>query len=221
MCTDELIADGKKALEYRVNTGEVANLGPKVLTPDDRGEEPELGRGLLSPGLHEKTDNPWEWTRTDGDTGSGQKSAGFEGLMLDISAHSDQEDIGKEQDESNALVAEVHDLVDAIQQDNTVLESMAPAASLLELVDPMFSHEPKTPDKRDIPYEDPGIDTGGETPSSELEAIIGSRTLNSDDATYGEHSSDEDIEPEEEPTISSPGKGLGDFLRMVGGSWGV
>ncbi|KAL8761249.1 MAG: hypothetical protein Q9184_002629 [Pyrenodesmia sp. 2 TL-2023] len=220
-CTDELIADGKRALEYRVNTGEVANLGPKVLTPGDRGEEPELGRGLLSPDLYEKSENPWEWTGTERDTGSGQQSAGLEGLMLEGSAHSDQADIGNEQDESNALMSEVHDLVDAIHQDTTILESMAPVASVPELADTMFSHDPKTHDKLAIPYEDPGIDTGGETPSSELEAIIGSRTLNSEDPTYSEHSSDEDIKPEEEPTMSSPSKGLGDFLRMVGGSWGV
>ncbi|KAL8921693.1 MAG: hypothetical protein Q9208_005622 [Pyrenodesmia sp. 3 TL-2023] len=220
-CTDELIADGKRALEYRVNTGELANLGPKVLTPDDRGEEPELGRGLLSPGPYEKTENPWERIETERDTGSGQNPAGLEGLMLDMSAHSGQEDMDNEQEESNALVSEVHDLVDAIHRDYTVPESMAPVAPTPELAQSIFSRELKTTDNLDIPYEDPGIDTGGETPSSEVEAIMGSRTLNSDDATYIEHSNNEDIETAEEPTTSSPGKGLGDFLRMVGGSWGV
>lgn len=61
--TDELIADGKKALNYMVNTGEIANIGPRVLAPDDRDGEFELGRGLLSPGLDEKIENPWERSR--------------------------------------------------------------------------------------------------------------------------------------------------------------
>ena len=55
-CTEELIKDGNKALEYRVGIGDVP-LGGKVLTreearekeSDTSGEETEQRRGLLSP----------------------------------------------------------------------------------------------------------------------------------------------------------------------------
>ncbi len=219
-CTDELIADGRKALEYKVNTGEATNLGPRVLTPDDRVEELELGRGLLSPGTYEKTENPWERTTSEGGLESTAETDGLEGLMFDPFAHNDADNIRAEEKELDALDPEVDDLLNAIQQDHLVLESMEPVAPIPQASDSTFSHEPQTPQKLDIPYEDPGIDTGGETPAAELEAVIGSRTSSSEDASHAEHSSDEDIE-QEEPTINSPGKGLGEFLRLVGGSWGV
>ncbi|KAI4190811.1 MAG: hypothetical protein LQ346_004852 [Caloplaca aetnensis] len=219
-CTDELIAAGRKALEYKVNTGEGTNLGPKVLTPDDRVEEPELGRGLLSPGIYEKTENPWERTKSEGGLGGAAETDGLEGLMLDTSAHNETDKTGVEENELDALDPEVDDLLNAIHQDHLVLDSMEQIAFSPEVPDSTSSHEPQTPNKLDIPYEDPGIDTGGETPSAELEAVIGSRTSKSEHVTHTEPSSDEDIE-QEEPTISSPGKGLGEFLRLVGGSWGV
>ncbi|KAL8902585.1 MAG: hypothetical protein Q9207_004570 [Kuettlingeria erythrocarpa] len=219
-CTDELIADGRKALDYKVNTGEATNLGPKVLTPDDRVEELELGRGLLSPGIYEKIENPWEPTNSEGGLRGAAETDGLERLMFDNPAHNGTDNTGVEEEELDALDPEVDELLNAIQQDHLVLDSMESVAPIQQASDSTFSHKPHTPNNLDIPYEDPGIDTGGETPSAELEAIIGSRTPKSEGATHAEPPSDEDIE-QEEPTINSPGKGLGEFLRLVGGSWGV
>ncbi|ETN38237.1 uncharacterized protein HMPREF1541_06268 [Cyphellophora europaea CBS 101466] len=53
-CTDELIRDGTKALEYRVNIGDV-RIGGRVLTNDEtevnNDEGDEARKGLLSPGV--------------------------------------------------------------------------------------------------------------------------------------------------------------------------
>lgn len=203
--TDELIAEGKRALQYQVNTGDVAHLGPRVLTPDERGEELQLGRGLLSPGLEEKTEMPWERTRSVGNTWSDLQPGSSEGLRLDIPADGDQGGIG-DGEEPDTLESETKDILEAIYQD-------VPLPS-----DEVSLHEPRTPDKLDIPYIDPGIDTGGETPSAELD----SETHKEDNSTPPHETSSSSASTEaEESTISSPGKGLGDFLRMVGGSWGV
>jgi hypothetical protein len=46
--TEELIKEGKKALEYSVHVNDV-QLGGRVLSPDELAEEAERARGLLSP----------------------------------------------------------------------------------------------------------------------------------------------------------------------------
>lgn len=237
--TDDLIADGKKALAYTVNTGDVASLGPRVLIPDERGEELGLGRGLLSPGLEEKMENPWERILSMREISSGLQTRKSEGLMLDIPAHGDPAQGSNEEGsqsldvqetmprtEADILEPDPQDSIQAIHQNpgaNTPLELVASEAPITVAADEIPACESRTPDKLDIPYEDPGIDAGSETRSIRIEPKgedpgTGSRTP--DDNSYTEISSDESTEAEG-PSISSPGKGLGDFLRMVGGSWGV
>lgn len=46
--TEELIREGKKALEYHVHVNDV-EIGGRVLAPDELGEEVTSGRALLSP----------------------------------------------------------------------------------------------------------------------------------------------------------------------------
>lgn len=46
--TEELIKEGKKALEYNVHVNDV-EIGGRVLDPDELGEELDRGHGLLSP----------------------------------------------------------------------------------------------------------------------------------------------------------------------------
>ncbi|KAI4158709.1 MAG: hypothetical protein LQ342_007175 [Letrouitia transgressa] len=66
--TDELIVDGRKALEYRVNVADIEALGPRVVMPDLWDEEVDLRKGLLSPGIKEQVENPWEGIRRTGET---------------------------------------------------------------------------------------------------------------------------------------------------------
>ena len=62
--TEDLIAEGKKALAYRVIVGDMS-AGGRVLTPDEMDVELTRGSGLLSPGL-ERSDYPWETIRSEG-----------------------------------------------------------------------------------------------------------------------------------------------------------
>ncbi|KAL8733953.1 MAG: hypothetical protein Q9181_003367 [Wetmoreana brouardii] len=225
--TDELIADGRKALNYKVDTGKMLNLGPRVLTPDEHDEELEMGRGLLSPGLDEKIDNPWERPRSVGDTWNVPQLDGSREDILDVAAHDEvdrgdhtvdaqspdmlgisYDKPGKEPDPEipevleEVLEGKPHRMADDFHEPpGTGFETKEPAP---EDVSPVLPHNTglETQDTLDIPYEDPGIDTGGETSALE------------DDE-------EESTEAEEELQNLSPGKGLGVFLRMVGGSWGV
>ena len=65
--TEDLITDGKKALEYRVHVGNEQPRG-RVLPPDELGED-EFGQrqGLLSPGISDRAAMSWELDRVDGD----------------------------------------------------------------------------------------------------------------------------------------------------------
>ena len=56
--TEDLIAEGRKALAYRVIVGDVS-AGGRVLTPDEMEVQLARGSGLLSPGL-ERSDYPWD-----------------------------------------------------------------------------------------------------------------------------------------------------------------
>ncbi|RVX73954.1 hypothetical protein B0A52_02844 [Exophiala mesophila] len=84
-CTEELIRDGNKALEYRVGIGDV-KLGGRVLNDeelDERGldqgtDEIEFGRGLLSPSLAQSRLN--EVQTWDGDGLRTNSSSAFSEL---------------------------------------------------------------------------------------------------------------------------------------------
>ncbi|KAL8659481.1 MAG: hypothetical protein Q9202_007095 [Teloschistes flavicans] len=266
--TDELIADGKKALNYSVDVGHASGLGPRVLTPDERDEEVELGRGLLSPGIDEKNENPWERLGSMEDAGHTPQFGGSEEEkpedhppssgnqryqsaetqspdVLGISYRKDTVGSGREiiaTAEQNTLDAKYQDIIDVLDNshDTTTLD---PDLSPPEPPAPVSTHLPPlkdtTPqDTLEIPYEDPGIDTGGET-SSALEEdegrespepvysppspdLTSARTKNT---AFGSRESDSSSEGEaedaDETRAMSPGKGLGGFLRLVGGSWGV
>jgi hypothetical protein len=73
-CTDELIREGNKALEYRVGIGDV-KLGGRVLNDDELDElglingvpEPEARQGLLSPSICKANlDEAQIWAEVDG-----------------------------------------------------------------------------------------------------------------------------------------------------------
>lgn len=66
--TEDLIADGKKALEYRVHVGNEQTRGGRVLLPDELGEA-EVGQrqGLLSPGISDRANMSWEIPDVDGE----------------------------------------------------------------------------------------------------------------------------------------------------------
>ncbi len=60
--TEELIADGKKALDYHVQIGGVETHGGRVLLPDELedGGIVQHAQGLLSPGVNDKQGMEWE-----------------------------------------------------------------------------------------------------------------------------------------------------------------
>ena len=64
--TEELISEGKKALEYQVSVSDV-EVGGRVLTPDENEFETTHSRGLLSP-VHIPVGNPWDFN--SGERGS-------------------------------------------------------------------------------------------------------------------------------------------------------
>ncbi|KAL8670322.1 MAG: hypothetical protein Q9168_005139 [Polycauliona sp. 1 TL-2023] len=266
--TDELIADGKKALDYIVNNGEMANVGPRVLAPDDDrdGGDIELGRGLLSPGLDDdKRENPWERSRdvVDGwhlpEAGPpDHKAQDMEYPGADITVppygdtveqevlhnHEPEEEsgLGIWSDRQTLLEAEVQANLDALLSDRAPDPDPDPQIPMSEDLFATYN-DPSSPARSEtettesgiIPYEDPGIDTGGETSTMEddgsesqassLDTIEHSMNLApgpTDDSSKN-HAKSVDNESTEsaEPRSSSPSKGLGGFLRMVGGSWGV
>ena len=197
--TDEMISEGKRALEYKAEVGPGETLGPRVLTPDERAWDAEMGRGLLSPSLDpEKMGNPWERVRTVGEMWTAPKD-------VDTS----QEQITKESIDKGIRGSEASMDVDTLN----------------------------------IPYEDPGIDTGRESSAvedsvvREVQSIAIDTDSTADDTASTTALSEQAQSVQEEPrtstklvrtessgsgpTSNSPGKGLGDFLRMVGGSWGV
>lgn len=270
--TDELIAEGKKALEYMVNTGEVANVGPRVLAPDDRDGEFQLGRGLLSPGLDEKLENPWErsrsvvdgWhlpepdpleprTHNTGDLEGEPIASQVEDMEKALDDRPDKgSGLGISSDRQHILEAEVQANLDALISDvGLEPENKVPVSEDLP-TNEVFPDGSVAPEPQIIPYEDPGIDDGGETSTMEddgsesqtssQDTVDHPSTLHlppppspphlTDHASKGNNakvtidtlqaaSSDTESTASEEPTVSSPGKGLGGFLRMVGGSWGV
>lgn len=248
--TDELIADGKKALEYKVDTNDLAVPGPRVLAPEDRDDGGlELGRGLLSPGLEERGENPWERIgESKEDLGSLQLE-NLEGLMLDLDEYDGQgqgRGQGQEGDGRSKYVEQ--DIPSTSPQTNTEIppgdldthspeKSQPPNLPQPQPQDPTSPTTPTTPHEQgDIPYEDPGIDTGSETSPLDLDEAqanypievresnpesIDQRKISPGSIT--DSASEGEVEPEIEPSTSpsSPGKSLGNFLRMVGGSWGV
>ena len=74
--TECLIADGKKALEYRVDVHSIENRGGRVLLPDelDGGGIGLQRQGLLSPGIREREEPLWErrGDKSDGEDEEGQ-----------------------------------------------------------------------------------------------------------------------------------------------------
>ena len=60
--TEELIAEGQKALAYNVRVSDV-EIGGRVLTHEDDNDL-SSGRGLLSPAAQVEEINPWEATKT-------------------------------------------------------------------------------------------------------------------------------------------------------------
>ena len=76
--TEELIAEGKKALEYRVQLSDVEVRG-RVLTPDEVEGEVSHQRGLLSPD-HERAINPLESTASYRTSFIGVDDDGIDGL---------------------------------------------------------------------------------------------------------------------------------------------
>ena len=253
--TDELIADGKKALSYKVNIDDIATLGPRVLTPEERDGEMELGRGLLSPSLQERSENPFERMRKVGDAWAAPQARCSEGLVLDIPVREDQDQIvGQAQlhDEQVLQQSNQHTDMETLVEDLRVITGTGtPAPEVLD-IDTAQAYPPSdnsSPDMLEIPYEDPGIDTGSETPALENDTQQDDLAPETSKPSYEAKDEtnvsakvpvgirEESVEPEldeahtgstsgdssegEELRISSPSKGLGDFLRMVGGSWGV
>lgn len=67
--TEDLIADGKKALAFRVDVHGVEKRGGRVLLPDELEERGIAGRGqgLLSPGIREPGEMEWDKQGDSGD----------------------------------------------------------------------------------------------------------------------------------------------------------
>lgn len=68
--TEELISEGKKALEYQVRVSDV-EVGGRVLAPDENELEITHGRGLLSP-VHVPVGNPWDFSGAERESGESE-----------------------------------------------------------------------------------------------------------------------------------------------------
>ncbi|KAI4098579.1 MAG: hypothetical protein L6R37_006401 [Teloschistes peruensis] len=271
--TDELIADGKKALSYSVDVGQANSLGPRVLTPDERDGEIELGRGLLSPGVDEKHENPWDRA---GNMEDARPTPQFDGPEKDNlednrpppgsgdharqSAEVQNPDVlgisypNNNNKNKDAVLETRHNIPSAEQQDTldakyrdiiSTLENHQDHTTLTLTASPP-EEEPPEPvstssylparkdDTLDIPYEDPGIDTdtGGEVSEAleeeeTMEALGLPPSLDPDrnpkqgDSVVGSSREGSESEGEVEEAEEKTAKGLGGFLRLVGGSWGV
>ncbi|KAL8685818.1 MAG: hypothetical protein Q9224_005658, partial [Gallowayella concinna] len=269
--TDELIADGRKALDYKVDTGDAINLGPRVLTADERDGEMEPSRGLLSPGLDERIENPWDQVRSAEGLLNVPEPDGLERQRLEIptnpweneahdalgiqsgTLHESPRDEAGEESGLGILTTE-HDAPEAKSMVEDRDRDMADKTSdladdLMATIDTLPLPDPVALKSADIPYEDPGIDTGGDTSTIDDDGeesqtidqeddrghhstdhlpppltldIDKANSEHSIDTSLAESSDHESSTGSEKPTLlSSPGKGLGGFLRMVGGSWGV
>ena len=245
--TDELIADGKKALDYKVNTEEGANKGPRVLSPNHHDEEFKLGRGLLSPGLDEKIGIFWEkpetmdesWhapladsSRKDGSHDTAQIDRDRENHAVEVQ-HPDERGISYQPHEPESvpdnLIAGEENLNQKTQDLEDILYNDLGLGPRVE--SPTREIFPlEASDSVEIPYEDPGIDTGGDTSAIEDDESttpeatplelqrrdpLDSKSRDVSSERSGEEAGGQESED------SSPGKGLGNFLRLVGGSWGV
>ncbi|KAL9578605.1 MAG: hypothetical protein Q9212_005611, partial [Teloschistes hypoglaucus] len=264
--TDELIADGKKALSYCVDVGQTTSLGPRVLTPDERDGDLELGRGLLSPGIDEKHENPWDRLGNIGDAGptppqfsapeeekpednppasSGdharQSAEAQSPDILGISRNkkattqTEEEEIPTTAEQQDTLDATYRDIIDVLDsgQDNPTVSPPPPTQPepISSLLTP---HKDVGVDEQmglDIEYEDPGIDTGGETSeavegederSEAPEELYSPPSADPDqaskreDAAFGDsREGSESVSVEEEAEVEETrGKGLGGFLRL-------
>ncbi|KAL8938621.1 MAG: hypothetical protein Q9216_003796 [Gyalolechia sp. 2 TL-2023] len=248
--TDELIADGKKALDYKINTSDLAIPGPRVLSPGERDEELQLGRGLLSPGLDEKLENPWERTSKAEENHTiprPETSETLEGLLLDLPeyddlAQKDEEQHGHDRLNMPEMSPQINDEdapPDVPGMDSEV-DLPAPAIAASNALENFPLKRLSIADGAEIPYEDPGIDTGSETfplqadeqPSESASQVrkasqerVDRRTSSQDSAMDddddGEGKRESTTDPAHPEPPSSPGKSLGNFLRLVGGSWGV
>lgn len=98
--TEQLISEGKKALEYQVSVSDV-EVGGRVLTPDENEVETTHSRGLLSP-VHVPVGNPWDFnsgerwsTKSEIDRDSGVDIARTPDLDPDLKtyAHSPGDDL--------------------------------------------------------------------------------------------------------------------------------
>ncbi|KAL9599170.1 MAG: hypothetical protein Q9219_004038 [cf. Caloplaca sp. 3 TL-2023] len=248
--TDELIVDGKKALNYKVDTSNLAVIGPKVLTPDEHHEELDIRRGLLSPGLDVHMQSPWERTVEAGtsldDSSPGNRERSMSEMFDDrLQARpGDEEQIPL----PTSQPSDVDALLEGLETGTATATALSDNTALTS-TETLLLDQSGTPNNIEIPYEDPGIDTGSETPLSEdskpptdltheirrsskgsIDRPIASQesVLDSADGkarpvneSFDTQSSSSENTESEEPKVSSPGKSLGDFLRMVGGSWGV
>ncbi|KAL8804285.1 MAG: hypothetical protein Q9182_002650 [Xanthomendoza sp. 2 TL-2023] len=259
--TDELIADGKKALEYKVDTGDASNWVPRVLSADERDGEMEPSRGLLSPGLDERIENPWDQVRSteeeeeeeEGPFTVPEPDESLGAQRLDIPTNPWEDEA---QDESGAQSEPRHAIFHGDEEPGlgiSTAEHDPPDAKpvagdridgtlgfendLLTAMDTLPSTTTTTVStSTEIPYEDPGIDTGGDTSTLDDDGEDQNTPHDARDpppqpltlAESSSSSSSDEEEDDERGTVAakttmpaSPGKGLGGFLRLVGGSWGV
>ena len=206
--TDELIFDGKKALDYRVNVEDLETLGPRVLVPEEGAEEVEMRRGLLSPGIeHAGMANPWERVRTLGDA--------FE-ILPDTEAR----------EKDGLLTDEIKEEVEEGRKEEVLLDEKREAQPMFQYVDPGIdtngattpapeeeNEEEKTRDENRRRLSP--IDTGQGTEVN-TDIIATSSIENKEQGVekggvglYGNRSS----------ILGSPSKGFGGLMQLVGGAW--
>ena len=154
---------------------------------------------------------------------------GQEGLMLDMPTHVNQDE-PSENKEISSVERDIPEWGHQSSVDDMPAEPLRAKSPLPSPAGIRPTYDgPRSPSRLGIPYEDP-VDTGSETPSAEIitakEPYPLSQQQQSQTIEFApptdlpSRSSSPDAEAE--PTIaSSPGKGLGDLFRMVGGSWGV
>ncbi|MCJ1440356.1 MAG: hypothetical protein MMC23_000839 [Stictis urceolatum] len=81
--TEELIAEGKKALAYQVRVSDV-EVGGRVLGEEEVGVELDVRRGLLSPGLGREGVGEMDWGETFGGSVGGVGSLASPGVQDDV-----------------------------------------------------------------------------------------------------------------------------------------
>lgn len=203
--TGDLIADGKKALEYKAQISGVETRGGRVLLPDEveDGEIGQHGQGLLSPGVTDKNGMEWDLGKDKNEDGE-QSSAE---IGDDSSSEPEKDDTVPSPDEQTAET----------KPDPSNKLSQEPITSLLPVA---LESPPPAPPSPSPPQPQPELESQSRLrlqlqsqPQPPLELHEQNRLPRPDDVQT----------PAETPPSTTVGsvQGIKEYLAIFGPAWGL